>query len=106
MSAVIRCSAGSGDSEQRKGAEGLRDLRRVIMDTNREIDLLKQAYSEFFGELAYWLLFASLMLLVLAVVVTCVTIYAPRVLPKPPPRHEPEEPEAAGRIRIRDDFDW
>lgn len=76
------------------------------MDTNREIDLLKQAYSEFFGELAYWLLFASLMLLVLAVVVTCVTIYAPRVLPKPPPRHEPEEPEAAGRIRIRDDFDW
>lgn len=76
------------------------------MDTTREIDLLRQAYSEFFGELAHWLLYVSLMLLVLAIVVAGVTIYAPRVLPKSPPPHEPEEPETGGRVRIRNDFDW
>jgi len=76
------------------------------MDTTREIDLLRQAYSELFGELAHWLLYASLMLLALAVVVAGVTIYAPRVFSKSPPHHEPEEPETGGRVRIRDDCNW
>lgn len=75
------------------------------MDTTREIELLKKAYSEFFGEVASWLLYGSLMLLALAVVVAGVTIYVPRVLPKPMDREEDKPAEEEGRIRICARFD-
>ncbi len=75
------------------------------MDTTRAMELLKKAYFEFFGEAASWLLYGSLMRLALAVVVAGVTIYVPRVLPKPTGREEDKSAEEEGRIRIRDRFD-